>query len=252
MSKTKKIRINADGTLRRATVDQRARIHLDGSILELADTRLRPVTDQPVICVALNHAGHYARLADNFHQPPYKQPPRRPVFFIKPPNTLTGHLGEVPCPDSVEHVYTGAGLAFVIDKPASRINREQGFDYVGGYTIYNDFTLAEDSYFRPPVTSKCLDGFGPVGPYIVDREEIADPHNLAIRTYVNGELKQTASTADLRLDIPAIIEALTEFMTLTPGMVVVSGFPDGRAAVKPGDEVKVQIEQVGSLANRIK
>ena len=150
-------------------------------------------------------------------------------------------------------MYTpGQAWLSLSDKPASRINREQGFDYVGGYTIYNDFTLAEDSYFRPPVTSKCLDGFGPVGPYIVDREEIADPHNLAIRTYVNGELKQTASTADLRLDIPAIIEALTEFMTLTPGTVVVSGFPDGRAAVKPGDEVKVQIEQVGSLANRIK
>ena len=251
MSKTKQIRINADGTLRKATVDRRARIHLDGSILELAGTRLQPVTDQPVICVALNHAEHYARLADNFHQPPYKQPPRQPVFFIKPPNTLTGHLGEVPCPDTVDHIYTGAGLAFVINKPASRVNRAQGFDHIGGYTVFNDFSLAEDSYFRPPVTGKCLDGFGPVGPYIVDREEIPDPHNLAIRTYVNGEPKQTASTADLRLDIPAIIEALTEFMTLTPGTVVVSGFPDGRAAVKPGDEVKVEIEQVGFLINRI-
>ena len=247
----KKIRVNADGTLREATVDEQARIRLDGRILEPETTGLRPVTDQPVICVALNYAGHYARLADAFHQAPYKQPPRQPVFFIKPLNTLAGHLGDVPCPDSVDHVYTGAGLAFVIGRTASRSKRERGFDYVSGYTIFNDFSLAEDSYFRPPVTTKCHDAFGPVGPYIVEREEITDPHNLAIRTYVNGELRQSASSADLRLDIPAIIEALTEFMTLKPGMVVVSGFPDKRIAVIPGDEVKVEIEQIGSLVNSV-
>ena len=245
------VRVNAEGTRRKATVDEQARIHLDGRTLALEQTALPPVTDQPVICVALNYAGQYNRLAAGFDQPPYKQAPRQPVFFIKPPNTLTGHLGEVPCPDTVDQIYTGAGLAFVIGLPASRVKREQALDHVGGYTIFNDFSLAEDSYFRPPVTTKCPDGFGPAGPYIVDREEITDPHNLAIRTYVNGELKQTASTADLRLPIPAIIEALTEFMTLTPGAVVVSGFPNGRVAVKPGDEVRVEIEQIGFLINRI-
>ena len=245
------VRLNAQGTLRKAEVDEQARVHLDGRTLALKETVLSPVTDQPVVCVALNYAGHYNRLAAGFNQPPYKQPPRQPVYFIKPPNTLTGHLGEVPCPDAVNHIYTGAGLAFVIDQPASRVNREQGLDHVGGYTIYNDFSLAEDSYFRPPITTKCLDGFGPIGPYIVDRDEIDDPHNLAISTYVNGELRQTASTSEMRLDIPTIIEALTEFMTLTPGMVVVSGFPDGRVAVKPGDEVRIEIELLGSLTNRI-
>ena len=245
------VRVNAEGTRRKATVDEQARIHLDGRTLALDETAFPPVTDQPVICVALNYAGHYNRLAAGFDQPPYKQAPRQPVFFIKPPNTLAGHLDEVPCPDTVDHIYTGAGLAFVIGLPASRVKREQALDHVGGYTIFNDFSLAEDSYFRPPVTTKCLDGFGPAGPYIVDRDEITDPHNLAIRTYVNGELKQTASTADLRLPIPAIIEALTEFMTLSPGTVVVSGFPNGRVAVRPGDEVKVEIEQIGFLINRI-
>ena len=200
---------------------------------------------------ALNYAGHYDQLADSFHHPPYKQPPRQPVFFIKPRNTLAGHLGEIPCPAGVDQIYTGAGLGFVIGRTASRVTQEQGFEYIGGYTIYNDFCLAEDSYFRPPVTTKCLDGYGPVGPYIVGAEEITDPHDLTITTYVNGELKQTASTKDLRLTIPAIIEALTEFMTLAPGAVVVSGFPPGRVAVQPGDEVTVEIERIGSLVNRI-
>ena len=247
----KKIRINADGTLRDATIDEQARIHLDGRTIGPEQTGLLPVTDQPVICVALNYAEHYARNEDTFHHPPYKQPPRQPVFFIKPPNTLAGHLGEVTCPDSVDHIYTGAGLAFVVGRTASRVKREQAFDYVSGYTIFNDFSLAEDSYFRPPITSKCLDGFGPVGPYIVDREDITNPHNLTIKTVVNGEIRQAASSADLRLDIPTIIEALTEFMTLQPGMVVVSGFPAERIAVKPGDQVTVEIEQLGSLANHM-
>ena len=251
VSKTKKIRINADGTLREAVVDEQARIRLDDRVLELQDTRLRPVTDQPVICVALNYAGHYEQFAAAFHQPPYKQPPRQPVFFIKPRNTLAGHLDETLCPEGVDRIYTGAGLAFVIGRTAGRVTREQALDYISGYTIYNDFTLAEDSYFRPPVTTKCLDGYGPVGPYIVDREEITDPQDLEIRTYVNRELRQTASTKDMRLETPAIIEVLTEFMTLDPGAVVVSGFPPDRVAVQPGDEVRVEIERIGILVNRV-
>ena len=247
----KKIRINADGVLRDAALDEQDRILMDGTTVGLEETSLLPVTDQPVICVALNYAEHYTRHEDAFHQPPYNKPPRQPVFFIKPPNTLAGHLSKVPCPDSADHIYTGAGLAFVIGRPASRVKQEQAFDYVSGYTIFNDFSLAEDSYFRPPVNTKCLDRFGPVGPFIVAREEITDPHNLTIKTVVNGELRQAASSADLRLDIPTIIETLTEFMTLQPGMVVVSGFPADRIAVKPGDQVTVEIEQIGSLVNRI-
>ena len=185
----KKIRINADGVLRDAALDEQDRILMDGTTEGLEETSLLPVTDQPVICVALNYAEHYTRHEDAFHQPPYKQPPRQPVFFIKPPNTLAGHLSKVPCPDSADHIYTGAGLAFVIGRPASRVKQEQAFDYVSGYTIFNDFSLAEDSYFRPPVNTKCLDRFGPVGPFIVAREEITDPHQLTIKTVVNGKVK---------------------------------------------------------------
>ena len=107
-------------------VDDQAHIRLDDRVLELKDTRLRPVTDQPVICVALNYAGHYEQFAAAFHQPPYKQPPRQPVFFIKPRNTLAGHLDEIPCPDGTDRIYTGAGLAFVIERTAGRVTRETG------------------------------------------------------------------------------------------------------------------------------
>ncbi len=246
-----KIRINTDGTLRAANLDEQNRIHLNKTTTELKNVRLLPITDQPVICVALNYAEHYDQFAGAFRHPPYQRPPRQPVFFIKPVNTLAAHRDEIVCPGQVDQILTGAGLALVIGKTASRVRRGLALDYIGGYTIYNDFSLAEDSYFRPPVTTKCLDGYGPVGPYIMDPGEITDPHDLAISTYVNGELKQTASTKDLRLSIPAIIETLTEFMTLSPGAVVVTGFPPGRVAVQPGDEVRVEITQLGSLVNHI-
>ena len=88
----KKIWINADGVLRDAALDEHGRILMDGTTVGLEETSLLPVTDQPVICVALNYAEHYARHEDAFHQPPYNKPPQQPVFFIKPPNTLAGTL----------------------------------------------------------------------------------------------------------------------------------------------------------------
>lgn len=246
-----KIMVSVDGALRDATMDERQRIRLDGRSLALKETALPPVTQQPVICTALNYAQHYAGLEPAFQRPPYERPPRRPVFFIKSPNTLTGHLGAVPCPDHADCIYSGGGLAVVIGRRATRIARREWRDYAAGYTIFNDFTLADDSYFRPPVAARCFDGAGPVGPVVVAREEVADPHRLRITTSVNGEVRHAASSADLRLSIPAILEELTGFMTLAPGMVVVSGIPGDRPAVRPGDEVTVTIEQVGALVNRI-
>ncbi len=246
-----KIMVSVDGSLRDATMDEQQIIRLDGKSLALKETALPPVTEQPVICTALNYAQHYASLESAFQLPPYERPPRRPVFFIKPPNTLTGHLGVVPCPDHADCIYSGGGLAVVIGRRAARIAQREWRDYVAGYTIFNDFTLADDSYFRPPVVTRCFDGAGPVGPIVVAREEVADPHRLQITTSVNGEVRHAASSADLRLSIPAVLEALTSFMTLEPGTAVVSGIPGDRPAVRPGDEVTVAIEQLGALVNRI-
>ena len=247
----RKISLKTDGALRDAELDDQGRIHLGGAALAPEEIRWEPVTDQSVICAALNDAEHYAQLAAGFHAAPYGAPPEQPVFFVKPPNTLTAHLTDVQCPEQADGIHTGAGLAVAINRPTSRVNQQEAWACVSGYTIFNDFTLAEDSYFRPPVKTKCVDSFGPVGPYIVARDEIPDPHGLAVTTRVNGEVKQTASTAGLRLSIPALIEALSEFMTLATGSVVVSGFPAGRVKVKPGDEVVVEIEQIGSLTNHI-
>ncbi|MFT5131885.1 MAG: 5-oxopent-3-ene-1,2,5-tricarboxylate decarboxylase, partial [Gammaproteobacteria bacterium] len=123
--------------------------------------------------------------------------------------------------------------------------------YIQGYTIFNDFSLPEQSYFRPAITSKCYDSFGPLGPAIIDKEAIEDPHNLDIKTFVNGELRQEGHSDELVWSIPALVEFISSFKTLYPGEVIATGFPAGRVDVFVGDEVSIEIENVGRLTNKL-
>ena len=98
---------------------------------------------------------------------------------------------------------------------------------------------------------KSRDTLTPIGPWIIDKSEIPDPHRLALSTYVNGELRQRGTTADLIFDIPFLIAYLSEFMTLQPGDMIATGTPKGLSDVVPGDEVIVEVEGVARLVNRI-
>ena len=158
-----------------------------------------------VICVTLNYIGHVEEIESQFDKAPYKEAPKTPVLFIKPRNTITTHNANVLFPDGVERVQAGPSLAIVIGKQASKVSELEAMDYIEGYTIFNDFSLPELSYFRPAITSKCYDSFGPLGPVIVEKEQISDPHNLDIKTFVNGELRQEAHTDELVWSIPAIV-----------------------------------------------
>lgn len=204
-----------------------------------------------VICVALNYIGHVEEVEHQFDKPPYKEAPKTPVLFIKPRNTIAQHNGYVLYPDNVAAVQPGPSLAIVIGKRACKVSEMEAMDYITGYTIFNDFSLPEQSYFRPAITSKCYDSFGPLGPVIVDRESVADPHNLEIKTIVNGELRQQAHTDELVWSIPALLEFISSFKTLYPGEVIATGFPAGRVDVSVGDEVSVEIENVGCLSNKL-
>ena len=204
-----------------------------------------------VICVALNYIGHMEDVESQFDKPPYKEAPKTPVLFIKPRNTLTQHGVPVLYPDNVPGVQAGPSLAIVIGKQACRVSEIQAMDHIRGYTIFNDFSLPEQSYFRPAITSKCYDSFGPLGPSIVEKEAISDPHDLDIRTFVNGELSQQAHSDELVWSIPALIEFISSFKTLYPGEVIATGFPAERVDVNVGDEVSIEIESVGCLSNTL-
>jgi 5-oxopent-3-ene-1,2,5-tricarboxylate decarboxylase/2-hydroxyhepta-2,4-diene-1,7-dioate isomerase len=105
--------------------------------------------------------------------------------------------------------------------------------------------------FRPPLKAKGWDTFGPLGPYLVSADEVGDPHALELRTYVNGELRQEGSTANLVFAIPEIIEFLTRFMTLGPHDVILTGTPKGLSHVHPGDTMRLEITGLEALENAI-
>ncbi|MEN5254403.1 fumarylacetoacetate hydrolase family protein [Pseudomonas protegens] len=201
--------------------------------------------------VALNYQGLLQSHLQSFTQPPYQKPPVKPVLFIKTPNTRNSHEAPVVFPQGVERLQPGPALGVVIGKRASRVRLEDALEHVAGYTIVNEFSLPEDSYYRPAVKAKCRDGFCAMGPELVPAAEVPDPHALSLELWVNGERVQHNSTANLVRSIPQLIAEISEFMTLHPGDVLITGTPEGRVDVRPGDRVEVQISGLGRLANTI-
>ena len=211
---------------------------------------LHDVASGTLFGVALNYQGLLDQHLAAFQQAPYQQPPTKPVLFIKTPNTRNGHDGVVLHPHG-ERLQPGPALGVVIGQRASRVSLENAMAHVAGYVVVNEFSLPEDSYYRPAVKAKCRDGFCALGPQLVARDQVANPNQLSLKLFVNGELRQESSTADWVRDIPHLIAEISEFMTLYPGDVLITGTPDGRVDVQPGDQVEVDITGIGRLSNTI-
>ena len=190
-----------------------------------------------LFALGLNYADHASEL--DF------KPPTEPLVFIKAPNTFNG--------DNQTSVHYEAELVVVIGKTARKVSEAEAMDYVAGYTVCNDYAIRDylENYYRPNLRVKSRDGLTPISPNVVPKEAIPDPHNLRLRTYVNGELRQEGTTADLIFSIPFLIAYLSDFMTLQPGDMIATGTPKGLSDVVPGDEVVVEVEGVGRLVNRI-
>lgn len=198
---------------------------------------------------ALNFRGERERLEPSFHRPPHHSPPRAPVLYIKPRNTWLPHRQSVPLPTGVEAVEIGAALAVVIGRDARRVSRQQATEVIAGYTMINDIALPDAGLFRPPLKARCRDGFCPVGPWIVPREALPAPDALAIRAWVNGELRMENTTANLHRDIASLITDVTEFMTLRAGDLLAVGVPEDPPLARAGDVVAVEVERIGRLTN---
>lgn len=198
-----------------------------------------------LFALGLNYADHASELAF--------KPPEEPLVFLKAPNTLTGDNQTSVRPNNVEYMHYEAELVVVIGKPARQVSEAEAMEYVAGYTVCNDYAIRDylENYYRPNLRVKSRDGLTPMLPTIVPKAAIADPHNLTLRTFVNGELRQQGTTADLIFSIPFLIAYLSEFMTLQPGDMIATGTPKGLSDVVPGDEVVVEVEGVGRLVNRI-
>ena len=241
--------IEVDGKVLEATVDDQGQPRVNGQAVQPA--AWKAPFDGSVFGIALNYRGLLDSKLAEFHQDPYKTPPKTPVLYIKTPNTVVGHQGNIVFPAGVETIQAGPALGVVIGKRASRVSEAEALGYVGGYTAVNEVTLPELSFYRPAVKAKCRDTFCPVGPVVVDAADIADPHALEIRLLVNGAVRQQNSTANFVRRIPELISFLSQFMTFEPGDLIITGVPEGRVDLKVGDQVEVEIEGIGRLSNTV-
>ncbi|MBV4483833.1 fumarylacetoacetate hydrolase family protein [Pseudomonas khavaziana] len=211
---------------------------------------LHDVASGTLFGVALNYQGLLEQHLAAFEQAPYQKPPTKPVLFIKTPNTRNTHGGVVLQPAG-ERLQPGPALGVVIGQRASRVSQDNAMVHVAGYVVVNEFSLPEDSYYRPAVKAKCRDGFCALGPEVIARDQVTNPNQLDLKLFVNGQLRQENSTAHWVRDIAQLIAEISEFMTLHPGDVLITGTPEGRVDVQPGDRVEVEITGVGRLLNTI-
>ncbi|MFD2638773.1 fumarylacetoacetate hydrolase family protein [Piscibacillus salipiscarius] len=199
----------------------------------------------------LNYKGEYELLKPEMDEKPYQKPPEAPVLYIKPVNTFSSHQKPIPLPEGEEQVQIGAALGLVIGQTATKVKAEDALDYIEGYTVVNDVSLPFASVYRPAIKQKARDGFCPIGPWIVKRDEIKDPHQLTTKVWVNGELKQENNTNNLIRTIPELLEDVTEFMTLYEGDVLLVGVPEHQPYARLGDRVKIEVEHVGFLEHDV-
>lgn len=197
------------------------------------------------IGIALNYSDHATELKLDL--------PPTPVIFNKNPNTFIGHRGKVVAPPNIDYMHYENELVAVIGQRCRRVKAEQAERVIQGYTIGNDVTIRDfvTNFYRPPVKAKGFDTFGPLGPYLVTADEVPDPANLNLRTYVNGELRQEGNTGNLIHTVPALIEYISEFMTLEPGDLIWTGTPKGISHIYPGDVMRLEIDGLGALENEV-
>lgn len=220
---------------------------------KLSDLRLAPPVTRPqkILCVGLNYRKH----AEESKMPI----PSSPVYFAKFANSLAAHGDEIAIPELAREVDYEVELVAVIGRRCRNVSEDEALGAVFGYTIGNDLS-ARDLQMRASqwLYGKAIDGFAPLGPYIATADEVGDPQRLGLRLYVNGELRQNSSTADMIFSVAQVIADLSRIMTLEPGDLVYTGTPEGvilgreeKVWLKPGDEMACEIDGLGRLENRL-
>jgi 5-oxopent-3-ene-1,2,5-tricarboxylate decarboxylase/2-hydroxyhepta-2,4-diene-1,7-dioate isomerase len=239
-------RVAYAGAIHEAYPHERGVRLADGRICSETDVVwLSPIEPGTIFALGLNYAEHAKELQFSKQE--------EPLVFLKGPGSLVGHRGVTRRPADVKFMHYECELAVVIGKPAKAVDRSEAMKHVAGYMIANDYAIRDylENYYRPNLRVKNRDGGTALGPWFVDAADIEDAAQLELRTYVNGTLQQRGNTRDLVTDIPALIEYLSSFMTLSPGDIILTGTPDGIIDVKAGDEVVCEIDGLGRLLNVI-
>jgi 2-keto-4-pentenoate hydratase/2-oxohepta-3-ene-1,7-dioic acid hydratase in catechol pathway len=213
---------------------------------------LAPVTRPgKIIAVGLNYRDHAIETKQEI--------PTSPIIFAKFPSSINGPDADVILPEDDPQVDYEAELAVVIGREAKRISEAEALDYVAGYMPLNDVSARRWQFAdKQWVRGKSCDTFCPTGPWLTTRDAVPDPHALAIRMRVNGNVVQNSNTSQLIFRVPTLLHYISAAITLEPGDIIATGTPDGVGVfrkppvfLKTGDVMEVEIEGLGALRNRI-
>jgi 2-keto-4-pentenoate hydratase/2-oxohepta-3-ene-1,7-dioic acid hydratase in catechol pathway len=219
------------------------------------ETRLGPPVAKPskIICVGLNYAMHAKESGMSI--------PPEPVLFFKAPSAITGPNDDIIIPKNSTKTDWEVELAIVVGKRALYVDESDALNYVAGYVLHNDVSEREFQLERSGqwVKGKSADSFAPIGPFIVTKDEIPDPHKLALWLKVNGELMQSSNTSDLVYNIPFLVSYISQFMSLIPGDIISTGTPFGVGLglkppryLKHGDIVELGIDGLGTARQNVR
>ena len=233
-------------TARDAAARAKSRIALESVRL------LAPILRPPkFLAIGLNYADHIAEAG--------LETPKVPTVFNKQSTCVTGPRDPIHMPRVSSAVDYEGELGFVIGRRCRHVPRSRAREVIAGYLVVDDVSV-RDWQLRVPTWTmgKSFDTHGPIGPWLTTADEVGDPHALALRTWVNGELRQHSNTKELIFDCDALVEHLSTAFTLEPGDVIATGTPGGvgiamkpPALLKAGDVVRIEIDGLGALENPV-
>ncbi|MBI3248500.1 MAG: fumarylacetoacetate hydrolase family protein [Deltaproteobacteria bacterium] len=223
------------------------------SRVAIKDVRLEaPILRPPkILAVGLNYKDHIAETGN--------KTPEVPMIFNKQSTAINSPTGDIYLPRVSEQLDYEGEFAVVIGRYCRHVPKNRAREVIAGYTIANDVSVRDWQRRVPTFTmGKSWDTHCPLGPYITTADEVGDPHTLDIKTWVNGELRQSSNTSQLLFNCFDLVEHLTTAFTLEPGDIISTGTPGGVAAamkppkwLKPGDVVKIAIDKLGEIENRV-
>ena len=213
---------------------------------------------QNIICMGLNYEDHIKESEKVFLKDIKR--PKHPIIFTKSTLSINSPYGDIEIRDEVSNELDWESeLAIIIGKPGIRINKRDAYEHIFGYTVLNDISARDlQRNHKQFFLGKSLPGACPIGPCIVTKDEIENPHDLAISCKVNGKIKQESNTRYQIFDIPTQIESISRSTYLMPGDIIATGTPSGVGFartppefLKDGDLVECEIEKIGKIINRV-
>ena len=233
----------------------------DLSSVEIDDKDILPPISRPkqnIICMGLNYEDHIKESEKVFLKDIKR--PKHPIIFTKSTLSINSPYGDIEIRDEVSNELDWESeLAIIIGKPGIRINKRDAYEHIFGYTVLNDISARDlQRNHKQFFLGKSLPGACPIGPCIVTKDEIENPHDLEISCKVNGKIKQESNTRYQIFDIPTQIESISRSTYLMPGDIIATGTPSGVGFartppefLKDGDSVECEIEKIGKIINRV-